>query len=288
MNFVPEIYSQKVQKFFRRASVVEAITNTDYYGEIAEFGDTVHIIKEPTITVAPYARGTQVLTQDLADDELTLQVDQAFYFGFKVDDIEAKQAHLNWEDLSTSSGAYSLKDNFDSEVLTYMIGQVPTAGQFGTLGAAKTVGFAGGNTTPLQVLNRHARLLDENNVPTENRWCVAPPIFWEYMRDEGSAIIGTDWASTGADGSLLRNGRVAANPIRGFVCYQSNNVPLDGSSQYQILSGHMSATATAAQIAQVEKIRDPNSFADIVRGMHMYGRKTLRTNAMMLTHATFS
>lgn len=52
-NFVPEIWSQKVQKFFRRASVVEAITNTDYYGEIAEFGDTVHIIKEPTITVAP-------------------------------------------------------------------------------------------------------------------------------------------------------------------------------------------------------------------------------------------
>ena len=52
-NFVPEIYSQKVQKFFRRASVVEAITNTDYYGEISEFGDVVHIIKEPTITVAP-------------------------------------------------------------------------------------------------------------------------------------------------------------------------------------------------------------------------------------------
>lgn len=51
--FVPEVWSNKVQKFFRRASVVEAITNTDYYGEISEMGDTVHIIKEPTITVAP-------------------------------------------------------------------------------------------------------------------------------------------------------------------------------------------------------------------------------------------
>jgi len=287
--FVPEIYSQKVQKFFRRAAVVEAITNTDYYGEIAEFGDTVHIIKEPTITVAPYARGTQVLTQDLADDEITLQVDQAFYFGFKVDDIEAKQAHLNWEDLSTSSGAYSLKDNFDAEVLAYMIAQVPTAGQFGTTGAPKSIvlGFATG-ITPLQILNRHARLLDENNVPTENRWCVAPPIFWEYMRDENSAIIGIDWQSTGAESSLLRNGRVSAGKIRNFDCYQSNNVPLDSSGQYQILTGHMSSTATASQIAQVEKLRDPNSFADIVRGMHMYGRKVLRTNAMMLTHTTFS
>ncbi len=31
-NFVPTIFSQKVQKFFRKESVVEAITNTDYYG----------------------------------------------------------------------------------------------------------------------------------------------------------------------------------------------------------------------------------------------------------------
>lgn len=235
-----------------------------------------------------YARGTEVIPQDLADDELTLTVDQANYFAFRVDDIEAKQAHLNWEDLSTSSGAYSLKDTFDSEVLTYMISQAPSANTFGTLGAAKTVGFAGGNTTPLQILNRHARLLDEANVPTENRWCVGPPIFWEYMRDEGSAIIGTDWASTGSDGSLLRNGRVAANPIRGFVCYQSNNVPLDGSSQYQVLTGHMSSTATAAQIAQVEKLRAQSFFGDIVRGMHMYGRKTLRTNALAISHMTFS
>ena len=75
-NFIPEIYSQKVQKFFRTASVVEDITNTDYAGEIENFGDTVKIIKEPTITVQDYARGTAVSTQDLADDQLTLVVDQ--------------------------------------------------------------------------------------------------------------------------------------------------------------------------------------------------------------------
>ncbi len=117
-NFVPTIFSQKVQKFFRKESVVEAITNTDYYGEIAEFGDTVQIIKEPTITVAPYARGTTVLPQALADDNLTLVVDQANYMSFKVDDIENKQSHVNWEELATSSGAYSLKNAFDAEILT--------------------------------------------------------------------------------------------------------------------------------------------------------------------------
>ena len=86
-NFVPEIYSKTVLKFFRRAAVAEAITNTDYYGEISSYGDTVHIIKEPTITVSDYARGTQLNTQALDDNEDTLLVDQAKYFQFVVDDI---------------------------------------------------------------------------------------------------------------------------------------------------------------------------------------------------------
>ena len=76
-NFAPEIFSQKVLKFFRRASVAEDITNTDYTGEIENFGDTVNIMKEPTLTVSAYSRGSVVNPQDLADDQITLTVDQA-------------------------------------------------------------------------------------------------------------------------------------------------------------------------------------------------------------------
>lgn len=283
-NFVPTIFSQKVQKFFRKESVVEAITNTDYYGEIAEFGDTVQIIKEPTITVAPYARGTTVLPQALADDNLTLVVDQANYMSFKVDDIENKQSHVNWEELATSSGAYSLKNAFDAEILTYMLAQVTTALTFGTSGSPLTVGFASGNTSPLAVLSRLSRLLDENNVPGENRWVVAPPVFWERMQDESSKLIGIDWQSSAGPTSILRNGKVLNGDLRGFNPYRSNNLPLDGSSNFQLLAGHMSSTASASQIAKVEKFRDPNSFADVVRGLHLFGRKVLRTNAICATH----
>ena len=81
-NFIPQIYSQKVQKFFRRASVVEDITNTDYAGEIENFGDTVKIIKEPVVSVQAYTRGSVVNPQDLADDQITLFVDQASAFAF--------------------------------------------------------------------------------------------------------------------------------------------------------------------------------------------------------------
>ena len=86
--FLPKVYSKQVLNFFRKSSVVEAITNTDYAGEIASFGDTVRIIKEPEITVKEYARGTQITPQDLDDEDFSLTVDKANYFAFKVDDIE--------------------------------------------------------------------------------------------------------------------------------------------------------------------------------------------------------
>lgn len=205
----------------------------------------------------------------------------------KCDDIENKQAHVNWEELATSSGAYSLKDTFDKEVLSYMIGQIST-NVFGTLGAAKNVGFGSGDTSPLTLLNRLGRLLDEANIPSDNRWCVAPPIFWEKMGDETSKLVGVDWESSNGDGSLLRNGKVLSGKIRNFECYRSNNVPLDGSSQYQLMVGHMASTASASQIAKVEKLRTQTSFSDTVRGMHMFGRKVLRETAMGLSHMTFN
>ena len=95
-NFSPIIYSQKVQKFFRTASVAEAITNTDYAGEIENFGDTVNIIKEPVVSVSSYTRGAVVNVQEIVYDQLQLTVDQANTFAFKVDDIEERHSHINF------------------------------------------------------------------------------------------------------------------------------------------------------------------------------------------------
>ena len=124
-NFAPEIFSQKVLKFFRRASVVEDITNTDYAGEIENFGDTVRIIKEPTVTVSSYSRGSVVNPQDLADDQITMVVDNANAFAFKIDDIEERHSHVNFEALATSSGAFALKRKYDANVLQAMVTCLP-------------------------------------------------------------------------------------------------------------------------------------------------------------------
>ncbi len=46
-NFSPVIFSKKAQLAFRRASVVNAVVNSDYFGELNNYGDSVRIIKEP-------------------------------------------------------------------------------------------------------------------------------------------------------------------------------------------------------------------------------------------------
>ena len=126
-NFSPIIYSKQVQLAFRKSSVVEGITNSDYFGEIAQMGDTVKIIKEPEITVKSYSRGTTITPQDLDDEDFSLTVDKANYFAFKVDDIEEAHSHVNFQSLATDRAAYRLSDQYDQEVLGYLSGYKQSA-----------------------------------------------------------------------------------------------------------------------------------------------------------------
>ncbi len=107
-NFSPVIYSKQVQLAFRKSSVVEDVTNNDYFGEIAQMGDSVKIIKEPEITVKEYARGAQIVPQDLDDEDFTLVIDKSNYFAFKIDDIEEAHSHVNFMQMATDRAAYRL------------------------------------------------------------------------------------------------------------------------------------------------------------------------------------
>ena len=280
-NFLPIIYSQKVQKFFRTASVVEDITNTDYAGEIENFGDTVNIIKEPTITVSSYTRGGQINIQNLADDQLQLTVDQANAFAFKVDDIEERQSHINFEALATSSGAYALKDSYDENVIAAMFSGAGTT--VGSDGSGTDTGFGSSETDPTDILANSAKRLHAADVPTDNRWFLGTPEFYEQLGQASAKLM--DASVTGDGTSPLRNGNVMDGLVNGFRLYMTNNFAASSTSNYfKVMFGHMSSTATANQIAKTEVVRDPDSFADIVRGLHIFGRKVLRTEALIARH----
>ena len=309
-NFQAEIYSQKVLKFFRRASVIEDITNTDYAGEIENFGDTVRIMKEPTVTISAYSRGSVVTPQDLTDDEIQLTVDQAQAFAFKVDDIEERQSHVNFEALATSSGAFSLKRNYDKNVLQAMIdgagiaganGATETDANLGTAGTPVTIAGSDAGDDVVNLMALMARKLDEQDVPEENRWFVAPPIVYQNLYAAGAKIV--EVQVTGDASSPLRNGLVTNQKIMGFNLYKSNAlrqsvdattttdmVSFSGvaTGENTVLAGHISGMATANSIAKTEVIRDPDSFSDVVRGLHVYGRKVIRPEALCLGIVDYS
>ena len=286
-NFSPIIYSQKVQKFFRTASVVEAITNTDYAGEIENFGDTVNIIKEPTITVSAYSRGAVVDTQDIVDDQIQLVVDQANAFSFKVDDIEERHSHVNFESIATSSGAYALKNEYDKNVIAAMVAGVSSSSPDHLLGADsgsgqdQDVGFGSSEVDPVDTISKHNRLLNAADVPEENRWFLAGPEFVEQLGQANSKLM----SDTTGNAAPLRNGKVIDGKIMNMDVYMTNNFAASSTSNFfKVLGGHMSSTATANHIAKIEVIRHPESFSDVVRGLHVFGRKVLRDNALVLSH----
>lgn len=327
--FSATIYSKKVQLALRKESVIEAITNTDYMGEISNMGDSVRIIKEPSVEIVDYKRGTTMSSQDLSDDDFSLIIDQANAFQFQVDDIETKHSHVNFIDLATDNAAYKLKDAFDKNILGYLAGydwtgsawaaRTASAGDKadaaagadellaankldatafgGTAGNSIPLAAGGGTgaiTSPLAVLNRLARKMDEANVPTEDRWFVADPVFYELLMDENSKLINNDYAGGQDAGDILRNGRVVNGKIRGFKVYKSLNLPYKGTGAGAtasagsttnfgvIVAGHQSAVASAQQISKTESFRSPETFADVVRGLNLFGRKILRPEALMV------
>ena len=335
-NFSSVIYSKKVQLAFRKSTVAGDITNSDYFGEIANQGDTVRIIKEPEISVSAYLRGTTIAPQDLTDADFSLVVDKANYFAFKIDDIEEAHSHVNFMDLATNRAAYRLADQYDQEVLGYLAGYKQSAlhanasavndvvngtkantsagsdellaanklnkGDFGNITisgaddhsipvAARLPGATALPTayvSPTMLIARMGRLLDQQNVDKAGRWVVIDPVMMEILMDEDSRLLNADYGQSGG----LRNGLALAN-WNGFRVYVSNNLPSVGTGAATtgtanqntnygvIVAGHDSAVATAEQINKTETYRDPDSFADIVRGMHLYGRKILRPEALV-------
>ena len=141
--------------------------------------------------------------------------------------------------------------------------------------------------SPLTVVARMARVMDVANVDSRGRWLVVDPVFMEILKDEDSRLLNSDYGGSG-----LQNG-LAVNNLHGFRVYVSNNLPAKGTgagtsgslaqdANYGvILGGQEDAVASAEQISKVENYRDPDSFADIVRGMHLYGRKILRPQALV-------
>ena len=239
----------------------------------------------------------QSLASDRAAYRLADQFDQevlGYLSGFKQSAISSAAGTAN----DVVSGSKAVSTAGSDELLTTMklrkdsFGNITTssAGDHSIPVAARLPGATAlptATASPLQVISRMSRLLDQQNVDSQGRWLVLDPVFIEMLKDEDSRLLNSDFGGSG-----LQNGLVVNN-LHGFNVYVSNNLPsvgtgsgTSGSANQNsnfgvIVGGHSSAIATAEQINKTETYRDPDSFADIVRGMHLYGRKILRPEAIV-------
>lgn len=238
------------------------------------------------------------LAVDRAAYRLADQYDQdvlGYLAGYKQSALHAAADTLN----TTARGTKAVTTAGSNELLASMqlnkgnFGNITTssAGDHSIPLAARLPGATALSTavaSPAMVVARMARLLDQQQVDTQGRWLVVDPVFMEILRDEDSRLMNGDFGESGG----LRNGLVLKN-FHGFRVYTSSNVPSVGTGSgttgsgnqnlnYSvIIGGHDSAVATAESIAKTETYRDPDSFADVCRGMQVYGSKILRPEGIV-------
>ena len=303
--FAPESWKKEALLYLRQASTVEAITSSFDGDAITDIFTTVHIPKQPRVTVSAYERGATLTTQYINDEETTLSIDKGNSYAFEIDPITQGQSYIDYEALCQESAAYELKDAMDRETLAYMASKVSSSNLYGAVGSPQAVDYAGTNPTPLDALSRLNRILNEQNVPENGRFAVITPRFEEALMKEVGLLNRAN--ETGDAKGSVSNG-VRSRMVNGFTLFVTNNLTavntgtafptyyypdggttalsaLSDSSDY-ILAGHTSAVATAQNLVKNETIVNPTRFGLIQRGLHVYGHSVLRREALALGAVT--
>lgn len=269
-TFIPTIWEARLLAHLDKVLVYGNLVNRDYEGDISSFGDTVKINQIQDITIQDYQRDGNITYNQVDGTPTELHIDQQKYFAFKVDDVDAAQANVNLVDSAMQRAAYRLRDTVDQHLAAHH----SKAGIVEGLGSDdKPVAL----TTPAKAYEALVDMkgaLDDENVPSEGRWTVVPSWFYGLMLKDDRFVA----AGTNKTDAVLGNGFIGQ--AAGFNIYQSNNVPNVGKTKYKILGGTNAAISFAQQILKTEALRLDDTFADAIRGLHVYGSVVVQPKAL--------
>jgi hypothetical protein len=282
-NFIPELWSGKLQVKFYKSTVLGEITNNDWEGEIKGQGDKVHIRTIPTITIRSYEKGQNLTNEVPTSTPTELLIDQGKYFSVVVDDIDAVQADVKLMDIFSNDASEQMKIAIDGDVLSGVKAAAATANKGATAGAISgnlNLGTdasprAASKTTVLDIILDIGQALDEQNVPETGRWLVIPA--WMASIIKGSEL--RQAYLTGDSVTPLRNGKIGM--IDRFTVYVSNNLPKTADGDSHIVAGTNDAISFASQITNVETLRAQSTFGNIMRGLNVYGYKVVKPEALV-------
>lgn len=298
-NFIPEVWSGKLQVKFYKSTVLGEITNNDWEGEIKGQGDKVHIRTIPTITIRSYTKGQNLTSEVPQSTPLELLIDKGKYFAVVLDDVDAVQADVKLMDMFTNDASQQMKISIDGDVLGSVYADAATANKGATAGAISGDINLGATGAPRQCTSSNVldmildmgQVLDEQNVPEDGRWVVIPAWMASLVKrsDLKQAYL------TGDSVTPLRNGKIGM--IDRFTVYVSNNLAkvtdlgsdaaaggtggAADASAWRILAGTRDAISFASQITNVESLRAQSTFGNIMRGLNVYGYKVTKPEALV-------
>ena len=294
-GFIPEIWSGKLVEKFYASTVLSAISNTDYEGEIKNQGDKVHIRTKPTITISDYRADGSLALQRPSGNFVDLLIDQAKYFNTILDDVMDVQSDLNNLNIWADDAAEQMKITIDTAVLLGILDGATAVTNRGTTAGAISAGINLGVTgSPLSIVAtaptvgqvdildailRLGQVLDERNIPETGRWIVMPT--WAATLVKKSEL--RQAYLSGDPTSTLRNGRMGM--VDRFTLYSSNLLPSGtaaglASTEWVIYAGHAHGLTFASQVTKVETLRSEMTFGNVFRGLQVYGYKVLDGTAL--------
>jgi hypothetical protein len=284
LRFRPEIWSAALLVALQKRLVYAGpgVVNRDYEGEISQAGDTVRITSISDPTIGTYAANSTVIApEELTDSQRTLVVDQAKYFAFFVDDVDARQAKGDVIPTALMRAAYKLADQADQ----YVAGLYTGIQSANAVNGGSTVTFTAIGTTATEEFYNKVLVplkvkLDEANVPSEGRYAVVPP--WGHAMLLLSSLF-SRWDGAGTD-VVAKNGLVGR--AAGFDILMSNNTPVPAGGRNIVTAGVDMALSFAEQINKTEAYRPEAKFADAVKGLYLYGGKLVRPDALAYADVT--
>lgn len=267
-NFNPVIWSKKLNNKYYSQCFLPEITNSDYEGEIKGQGSTVTIRTRPTVQINDYVVDMDMQYQDIIDEKIDLLIDKAKYFSFKLDDVDAAQSDIKILNELTTDAGYQMKIAMEKEFLATIYA---TAGRSITSTAVD-------KTNVIEWIIDAEVQMELANAPTDGRWVILTPKTAGFIQKSDLKNVYMTGDSESIARKNLNNGRLGR--IGGIDVYVSNNLAFSGSTAY-CMAGHKSAVTYASQIVKVENLRLQQKFGDAVRGLNVYGYKTLLPDCLI-------
>jgi hypothetical protein len=260
-NFIPEIWAAGVTQSFLANQVVIPTLNTQFTGAVTR-GNQVHIINATTPTIVDYAAAGRTITAEaLNDTEVLLNIDQEKAFSVNVDDVDKVQTSSDFGPWVDSAGKALAED-----AEAYVIAQMVAGSSQGNPGAVKV-------DTPAEAraaVRAIRKAMSNAKVPTSDRFMVVNPDFADLLID------GLSDAAVAGGTEELRNGQILR--LYGFNIVESALIDTEVPAA---VGYHSGMVAFANQVNSLEALRNPTKFADIVRGLNVYGAKVIKSSAVV-------